>query len=199
MAALIVTAVAGTGASTGHLSERVTERTSTTWVGNPQVGARSEKCHARKGLRFYVRRYGEHAARMGAVRGEDRPPVIRGCPLYLANVWKRKSFAMRMRVERYLERQRRLLADPDYAIEYVFGAYAWQAKRVAACESGDTDGDLSLHVVRATNGQYLGMFQMGDYARSRYGHGYTPLAQARAAYAYFVASGRDWSPWSCKP
>jgi hypothetical protein len=106
---------------------------------------------------------------------------------------------MRMRVERYLERQRRLLADPDYAIEYVFGSYAWQAKRVAACESGDTDGDLSPHAVRATNGQYLGMFQMGDYARSRYGHGYTPLAQARAAYAYFVASGRDWSPWSCKP
>jgi hypothetical protein len=38
---------------------------------------------------------------------------------------------------------------------------------------------------------------MGAYARARYGHGSTPMAQARAAYRYYVKSGRDWSPWSC--
>ena len=81
----------------------------------------------------------------------------------------------------------------------MFGPYAWQAKRVAACESGDRDGDLSPHVVRATNGQYLGMFQMGSFARSTYGHSSHVLGQVRAAHRYFVDSGKDWSPWSCKP
>jgi hypothetical protein len=86
------------------------------------------------------------------------------------------------------------LQDPATAILHVFGAvYGPQALRVASCESG-----WSM-TPRAQNGQYLGMFQMGSFARSRYGHGDTPLVQARAAYAYFVASGKDWSPWSCKP
>ena len=84
-------------------------------------------------------------------------------------------------------------------IEVVFGPYASQAKAVSACESGDKDGDLSPHVVHATNGQYLGMFQMGSFARSAFGHGNTPMAQVKAAYRYFVASGKDWSPWQCKP
>jgi len=53
--------------------------------------------------------------------------------------------------------------------------------------------------VWAENGQYLGLFQMGDFARGAYGHGHTALEQARSAYAYFVASGRDWSPWECQP
>ena len=77
------------------------------------------------------------------------------------------------------------------AICAVFGSYCSQALAVARCESG-----LSVY---ATNGQYLGLFQMGDYARSAYGHGSDALTQARAAFAYFVASGRDWSPWECKP
>lgn len=75
----------------------------------------------------------------------------------------------------------------------VFGPYCSQAVRVASCETGGTFS------VSASNGQYLGLFQMGDYARSRYGHGSDPWTQARAAFAYFVASGRDWSPWECKP
>lgn len=78
------------------------------------------------------------------------------------------------------------------AIRKVFGPYSSQALAVASCESG-----LS---VRAYNGQYLGLFQMGSYARSAYGHHPTsPWVQARAAYRYFVASGKDWSPWSCQP
>ena len=50
-----------------------------------------------------------------------------------------------------------------------------------------------------SNGQYLGLFQMGDFAWSRYGHGATAWVQARAAYRYFADSGYDWSPWECKP
>lgn len=71
-----------------------------------------------------------------------------------------------------------------------------RSERVAAfnvsyCESRFYTG--------ATNGQYLGLFQMGSYARSRYGHGPSPWTQARAAYRYYVDSGRDWSPWECRP
>ena len=73
----------------------------------------------------------------------------------------------------------------------VFGPYCSQALRVARCESGFS--------VWATNGQYLGLFQMGGYARARYGHGASAWTQARAAYRYFVDSGRDWSPWACRP
>lgn len=51
----------------------------------------------------------------------------------------------------------------------------------------------------AANGQYLGCFQMGTNERATYGHGPGFWAQARAALRYFIASGRDWSPWSCKP
>lgn len=85
------------------------------------------------------------------------------------------------------------LQDPKAAICHVFGSYCQQALGVANCETGGTFS------VRAKNGQYLGLFQMGSYERATYGHGDTPLAQARAAYRYFVASGRDWSPWQCMP
>jgi hypothetical protein len=67
---------------------------------------------------------------------------------------------------------------------------AWQ---VAGCETGYS------YSVWARNGQYLGLFQMGDFARAAYGHGHDPWTQARAAHRYYVASGRDWSPWTCRP
>ena len=51
----------------------------------------------------------------------------------------------------------------------------------------------------AQNGQYLGLFQMGSSERQLFGHGASALEQAKAAHRYFVLSGRDWSPWSCKP
>ncbi len=90
-----------------------------------------------------------------------------------------------------------LLAGPAHAatneqvIRAVFGQYGSQAVAVARCESGPSIN------VWAHNGQYLGAFEMGSYARSKYGHGNNIWAQARAAYAYFIDSGRDWSPWSC--
>lgn len=124
--------------------------------------------------------------------GRERTAV--GCAYlrWIRSLWnQRADEAWRFFVE--------LRDDPDAAIEHFFGSYAQEAKNVVECESGDRDGDLSGEALVATNGQYLGMFQMGLFARSTYGHGRTALAQALAAHRYFVASGRDWSPWGCQP
>jgi hypothetical protein len=75
----------------------------------------------------------------------------------------------------------------------VFGSYCSQAIEVSRCETG---GTFSLW---AENGQYLGLFQMGSSERRIYGHANHAWGQVRAAYRYFVASGKDWSPWTCKP
>lgn len=65
-----------------------------------------------------------------------------------------------------------------------------KALQVAYCESGP---NLSP---RASNGGvYLGMFQAGPFMRARYGFSWSPWAQARQAYRYWLDSG--WSPWSC--
>lgn len=74
-----------------------------------------------------------------------------------------------------------------------FGNYCSQAMAVVRCETGGT------YYPWSRNGQYLGIFQMGSNERARYGHGNDVWTQARAAYRYFVDSGRDWSPWACKP
>jgi hypothetical protein len=88
-------------------------------------------------------------------------------------------------------RARRLAhAPPRVAICGVFGRYCKQALSVAWCESR-----LST---RAQNGQYLGLFQMGSSERRLFGHGATAHQQALAAHRYFLRSGRDWSPWSCR-
>jgi hypothetical protein len=102
---------------------------------------------------------------------------------------------VRVRQVRRLERRLAARSDltPIVAIRMVFGRYAGEAIRVSSCETG---GSFSVY---ARNGQYLGLFQMGDYARGRYGHSTTALGQAQAAYRYFVDSGRNWSPWECKP
>jgi len=73
----------------------------------------------------------------------------------------------------------------------VFEEDCQEALRVSWCES--------KWYVWAQNGQYIGLFQMGSYARSKYGHGSGAWKQARAAKRYYVDSGKDWSPWSCKP
>ena len=86
---------------------------------------------------------------------------------------------------------RRLAAmPPKVAICAVFGDYCQEAVSVAWCES-------RLRPT-AQNGQYLGLFQMGSYERRLFGHGSSAREQAVAAHRYFVRSGRDWSPWSCR-
>lgn len=102
---------------------------------------------------------------------------------WVLTLWRARS-RVTCRVERALR-------DPRAAIRFVFREYAAQALVVARCESG--------YRTSATNGQYRGIFQMGSPERARFGHGETALEQARAAYRYFVASGRDWSPWQCRP
>jgi hypothetical protein len=62
-----------------------------------------------------------------------------------------------------------------------------KALSVAWCESR-----FSIY---ARNGQYLGLFQFGEYARSAYGFGWTAYEQARAAHAYYMDAG--WAPWEC--
>jgi hypothetical protein len=67
-----------------------------------------------------------------------------------------------------------------------------QAFNVSWCES--------RFDVWARNGQYENIFQMGLWERERFGWhhaGDSPVLAARAAYRYFVMTGRDWSPWTC--
>jgi hypothetical protein len=78
-------------------------------------------------------------------------------------------------------------ASAQRAVCYYFGPNCGMAMKIVNCETG---GSYSPW---ASNGQYLGMFQMGSYARSRYGHGNSVWAQAKAAYAYFKDAG--FSPW----
>lgn len=80
--------------------------------------------------------------------------------------------------------------DAFIAIRLVFGPYRHEALGVARCESRFS--------TTAQNGQYLGVFQMGSSERALYGHGVDALSQAIAAHRYFVRSGRDWSPWTCR-
>lgn len=83
--------------------------------------------------------------------------------------------------------------------------YAWCGKHYRYCAEGDQAYSVSgcetghTYSVWSKNGQYLGLFQMGSHERATYGHGNNPWAQALAAHRYYVASGKDWSPWDCKP
>jgi hypothetical protein len=102
---------------------------------------------------------------------------------WIAHTWEDRA---QSNFEKYVE-----LREPENAICHVFGEYCTEALAVSWCESH--------HHTTSENGQYLGLFQMGDYARQLYGHSRSALGQSVAAYHYFVASGKDWSPWSCKP
>lgn len=125
-------------------------------------------------------------------RSPYRSTAMRELRFHTAQMkWTQREMKETLASIRTREVRRLASASPVAAIQMVFGSYASQALAVARCESG-----LS---VWATNGQYLGLFQMGSYARAAYGHSNTALGQARAAYNYFVASGRNWSPWECKP
>jgi hypothetical protein len=91
---------------------------------------------------------------------------------------------------RLREARRRSSLPAKAAICEVFRTTCADATAVAWCESR-----LST---TARNGQYLGLFQMGSHARRLFGHGPTAIDQAEAAHRYFLRSGRDWSPWSCR-
>ena len=78
-----------------------------------------------------------------------------------------------------------------------------QAIEVAKCEAAQYWTWGIPHKARGPYDEYgnrrLSMFQMGTRERRLYGHGPDPWSQAFAAHRYWVASGKDWSPWECKP
>lgn len=119
-----------------------------------------------------------------------RPAPVSSNPIY-GRAYARWVLALWQTRAHAFCRVARELRQPQAAIKAVFGDRAREALAVARCESG--------YRTDARNGQYLGLFQMGSSERRLYGHGDTALEQARAAHAYFVASGSDWSPWQCRP
>jgi len=149
---------------------------------------------------YYYRdhtRYWEHKLNYSPSKSNFNASLIHSCAYtkWVAHRWMKRSSKLRTKYNAWLQEQKRLqrllLSDPKAAICSVFGPYCSQAIDVAICEGG-----LSPN---AHNGQYLGTFQMGEHERGTYGHGNTVYEQAKAAYRYFVASGKDWSPWQCKP
>jgi hypothetical protein len=123
---------------------------------------------------------------LGVHRSPVAQRVITGGPAYRA--WVLYRWRYRLRFCRDVLEQ--LNADPVKAILTVWGPHHGpKAVEVARCETG---GTFSVY---ESNGQYLGLFQMGEWARGRYGHSYTPLGQARAAYRNFRENG--WSQWAC--
>jgi hypothetical protein len=142
---------------------------------------------ARKAIVFYRKATWNTQDELKIAHSVTRYPETwaKGCAYlnWIAKSWRRNAHSL----NKYLER----LSIPTVAICHVFGKYCTQALAVSGCESG--------HSIHAHNGQYLGLFQMGSSERRLYGHGDTALEQSYAAFRYFVASGRDWSPWSCQP
>lgn len=113
-----------------------------------------------------------------------------------------KKFKVRLhrhslKLARLQELRRIYVLSPIAAILYVFGSHAREAINVASCESGG--GDPARISIYAENGQYKGMFQMGDHERATYATiGYsTPYQQTVAAHNYFNVAG--WGPWECTP
>lgn len=142
-------------------------------------------------IRFYER----HGSYLRSPKHGPRARArLRAAERRLASVKRARQALLRVTARRKARLVARRLASapPRVAICHVFGKrYCRQAIAVSWCES--------RHSTHAENGQYLGLFQMGYSERQRFGHGSTAHAQAKAAHRYFELSGRDWSPWSCKP
>ncbi len=141
--------------------------------------------------RSVIRFFENHRSLLGSSEHQEIANTkLRRARVRLARV-TRTIAALRRAIERR-ELRRLAKAPPKVAICRVFGRrYCGQALKVSWCES--------RHSTHAQNGQYLGLFQMGSSERRLFGHGQTAHQQALAAHRYFVVSGRDWSPWSCKP
>lgn len=101
--------------------------------------------------------------------------------------WKRAANGWRHRAQHRLELLRVKPWTVPQIICVVFGPDCSKAISVARCESGFS--------TTARNGQYLGIFQMGNYARALCGHSADALGQALSAHCLFRKSG--WAPWEC--
>lgn len=149
-----------------------------------------QKLRAARRYRGTVLFFKNHRSLLSSEQHRDTAELaLRRAERRLAQVTKTIR-ALRASIHRR-DARRRAAMSPKAAICDIFARYCRQAVAVAWCESGLT--------TTAQNGQHLGLFQMGSYERRLFGHGRTARAQAAAAHEYFVRSGRDWSPWSCKP
>lgn len=99
---------------------------------------------------------------------------------WINKLWSRRA-------DHLYKRYNQLNNNPKLAICYFFKSNCAKALSVAWCES-------KYHRY-ARNGQYMGIWQMGNFARDTYGHGDTPLEQTYYAYQYYKDEG--WQPWSC--
>ena len=167
-------------------------RTARTGPHAASLDARLEqKLAAARKHRSVIRFFENHRSLLSSTEHQEAATAALGrAQRRLARVTK-TVVALRRAIARR-EARRLAHAPPKVAICNVFGRrYCGQALSVSWCES--------RHSTRAQNGQYLGLFQMGSSERRLFGHGETAHKQALAAHKYFVVSGRDWSPWSCKP
>ncbi|MGI8885324.1 MAG: hypothetical protein ACR2G9_00170 [Gaiellaceae bacterium] len=178
----------------GESSQITAEPPQATKAAQPVVSLKTrleQKLKAARKHRSVILFFENHRSLLSS--SEHRPVAIaarRRAERRLARV-TRTIVALRRALERR-EARRLANAPPKVAICRVFGRrYCDQALKVAWCESH--------HSTAAQNGQYLGLFQMGSSERRLFGHGQKAHQQAIAAHKYFVLSGRDWSPWSCKP
>ncbi len=162
-----------------------THRTTTSALSLEQRLARAKRAvHTQRGKIRYFR---NHPALLRSTRARV---ALRRAHRGLVRATRTRTSLVRAIARRNTRRLAK--APPRTAICHVFGrSHCQQALAVSWCES--------RHSTSAQNGQYLGLFQMGSYERGMFGHGSTALDQAVAAHKYFVLSGRDWSPWSCKP
>ena len=167
-------------------------RTARTGLHTASLDARlAQKLAAARKHRSVIRFFENHRSLLSSTEHQEAATTALGrAQRRLARTTK-TVVALRRAIARR-EARRLAHAPPKVAICSVFGRrYCGQALSVSWCES--------RHSTRAQNGQYLGLFQMGSSERRLFGHGETAHKQAIAAHRYFVVSGRDWSPWSCKP
>ena len=147
------------------------------------------KLAALKKYRGTVRFFANHRSLLAS--GAQAPKAQSSLAYARQRVRQLTTTVRALRAEVEVRDTRRLASlPPRKAICNVFGSRCDEAISIAWCESR-----LSTS---AQNGQYLGLFQMGSHERNMFGHGSSAHAQARAAHRYFVLSGRDWSPWSCR-
>jgi len=182
----VTQAVAATSGSASAATERVNRPVS--------LDAKlQQKLDTARRLRGTVSFFESHRLLLSStVTGRSARASLAHTKRRLARVRREIAYYRHLIAKRDARREARRLAKapPTVAIRAVFGRYAEQAIGVAWCESRLT--------TTAQNGQYLGLFQMGSNERRLFGHGSTAHEQALAAHRYFVVSGRDWSPWSCR-
>lgn len=197
--ALIVVAIVGLVLALGQ--SRADEATAARSITIPTAGQietqfhRAQECRRALGVPVFQTSRGWETAKRG-------PYYV-----WMHALWRSRYLECRGATQRANEDVRyaiRLIfrgpGDPRYA--YADSA-AEQAVRVAWCESRWTTWDRL--------GQYAGVGQLGNQERAEYGIGVyasrdpeaaitaSAVLQVRSFYRMFVAAGRSWGRWSCRP